>query len=86
MGSVGPPPKKRKAKKVIKSIESRKALNVNPSQLDVYMGPFDQRRESVKPKKKKLRHKRPSINKELVMTDDNSQKTYKVKEPLVASP
>ena len=31
MGSVGPPPKKRKAKKVIKSIESRKALNVNPS-------------------------------------------------------
>lgn len=50
------------------------------------MGPLESKRDSLKPKKKKYRMKRPSINKELVMTDDNSQKTFKVKEPMVMSP
>lgn len=42
---------------------------------------FESKRESVKPKKKKFKHKRASIHKEQILTDDNSQKTYRVHEP-----
>ena len=42
---------------------------------------FDTKKDSIKPKKKKFKHKRASNYKEQILTDDNSQKTFMVNEP-----
>jgi hypothetical protein len=64
-------PKKRSTK-ATKSIDTTRKP-IHPSQLDVYMLPAEKKRESSRPKKRKLKKKVKDPH-----TDENSEKTFKL--------